>query len=186
MAPPVEPRAQPVAVWDLPVRLLHWSLVLSCTAAWLSTLYFLSWHEAAGYTALAVVVARIAWSTAGSRHARLSQFVTNPARTWAYAQLVLKGSAPRYLGHNPLGGWMALAMWSCVASLGVTGWLYSTDMFWGTPWLDQTHQVLGWLLLALVPFHVVGVIYTGRKHHERLVAAMVSGKKAAPSGTDID
>ena len=80
---------------------------------------------------------------------------------------------------------MALALWSCVAALGVTGWLYTTDMFWGTGWLDLTHQVLAWLLVVLVALHLAGVVHTGRKHGDHLVAAMLDGRKRPAGPGDI-
>ena len=177
--------ASAVKVWDRPVRLLHWALALCCVAAWITSEVLLRWHEPIGYAALALVVTRIAWGFAGGRYARFSQFLRAPRDTWRYAEAVVRGTARRYVGHNPLGGWMALALWSSVAALGVTGWLYTTDMFWGTGWLDLTHQVLAWLLVGLVGLHLAGVVHTGRKHGERLVAAMVHGRKRSAGPSDI-
>jgi cytochrome b len=173
-----------VTVWDRPVRLLHWGLALACAAAWLTSAIFLRWHEPIGYATLAIVAVRIAWGFAGRGHARLASFVRGPRATWAYAQQVARGSAPRYVGHNPLGAWMALALWACVAALGVTGWLYTTDMFWGEGWLNLLHEVLAWLLVVLVALHLAGAILTGRKHGENLPRAMLTGRKRAPGPGD--
>lgn len=178
--------ASAVKVWDRPVRLLHWVLAVSCVAAWITSEVMLRWHEPIGYAALALVAARIAWGFAGGRYARFSQFVRAPRSTWEYAVAVTRGTATRYVGHNPLGGWMALALWTCVATLGVSGWLYTTDMFWGTGWLDLTHQALAWLLVALVALHLAGVVHTSRKQGERLVAAMLDGRKPPAGPGDID
>jgi cytochrome b len=154
-----------VRVWDRPVRLLHWLLVAAVAAAWLTTVRMLRWHEPVGYLAAAVVLARVLWGFAGTPHARFAGFVRGPAATGAYAALVLDGREPRYLGHNPLGGWMVLALLTGVAALGITGWLYSaTDMFWGEAWLERLHAWLGWSLLGLVALHVAGVAFTSRRH----------------------
>ena len=173
-------------VWDLPLRLLHWALVAVVATVWLSTVGFFRAHEPAGYAALGIVVVRLAWGFAGSRYARFSQFVRAPGSTLDYAARLRAGREPRYLGHNPLGGWMALALLGCVAGLGMTGWLYTTDLFWGMAWLDQLHGALAWLLLALAGLHVAGVAFTSWRHRENLARAMVTGNKAPPGAGDID
>ena len=172
-------------VWDLPVRLVHWALAVSCAAGWVTTAYLTGWHEAAGYAALALVVFRVFWGFAGGRYARFSQFMRGPRATLSYARLVWQGHAPRYLGHNPLGAWMAMALWSCVAALGVTGWLYTTDMFFGEPWLNLTHELLAWALFPLVALHVAGVVHTVSQKSDRLITAMFTGDKRPPSGGDV-
>lgn len=175
-------------VWDGLVRLLHWLLVLSVALAWLSTLGFglLKTHEPAGYVALSIVTIRIAWGFTGSRHARFAQFVRRPGVVRDYAIQLKAGTEPRYIGHNPLGGWMVLLLLAVVASLGLTGWLYTTDYFWGTAWLDQLHSALAWALLALIAVHLGGVIATSLRHRENLAAAMFSGRKPAKAPGDID
>jgi cytochrome b len=175
-----------VPVWDRPVRLLHWLLAAAVAAAWLTTLGLSGFHRATGYVAAAVVVARIAWGFAGSRHARFRAFVRGPAATAAYAARLRAGREQRYLGHNPLGAWMVIALLACVAALGLTGWLYtSTDYFFGEPWLESLHAVLAWLLLGLIALHLAGVAFTSRRHRENLVRAMVDGAKPAPRPGDI-
>jgi len=172
-------------VWDRAVRAIHWALAAACAAAWVTTQAGLRWHEPLGYLALALVAIRLVWGFAGTPYARFSQFIRSPSATLAYAAQLRSGSAPRYLGHNPLGGWMAVVLWTFVALLGLSGWLYSTDMFWGEAWLDRLHQWLGWSLLGLVALHLAGVIHASRKHRESLVAAMVSGEKRPPQPGDI-
>ncbi|WP_427911830.1 cytochrome b/b6 domain-containing protein [Ramlibacter sp. MMS24-I3-19] len=174
-----------VAVWDTAVRCLHWLLVATVAIAWLSSLALLGWHEPAGYAAAAIVAARVAWGFTGSRHARFASFVRGPAAVAAYGRRVLARRERRYLGHNPLGGWMVLALLACVGALGVTGWLYTaTDLFWGEAWLERVHAALAWLLLALIALHVAGVVFTSLRQRENLVRAMVTGAKQAPGADD--
>ena len=182
----MEPGAPRVPVWDRPVRLLHWLLLAAVATAWLTTLGFTQFHRAAGYGAAAVVAARIAWGIVGSRHARFGGFLRGPRAAAAYALGLARGHAPRYLGHNPLGAWMVVALLACVAGLGLTGWLYTrTDLFFGEPWLEGLHAVLAWLLLGLVALHVAGVAFTSWRHRENLVRAMVDGTKPAPRTGDV-
>jgi cytochrome b len=177
-------------VWTWPVRLLHWSLVASVTGAWFTREGMAMLHEVhiwLGYCALGIASARVAlgfWS--GNRYTRFAQFVQGRRPTLGYARAVLRHQAPRYLGHNPLGGWMVLALLGCVGALGFTGWLYTTDMFWGYGWLADLHMYLGWTLLALVALHVGGVLFTSWQHKENLVAAMASGRKPGAQAGDVD
>jgi cytochrome b len=178
-------------VWDLLVRLLHWSLVLAVATAWLSTMAMGIGraHEPAGYVALGVVATRLLWGGLGPRtaahYARFTQFVRTPAAVWRYARQLPSHREPRYIGHNPLGGWMVLTLLGCVASTGITGWLLNTDRFWGDDTLGAVHHWLAWTLLALIALHVLGVVMTSWRHRENLVAAMVTGRKPSPQADDI-
>jgi cytochrome b len=177
------PRA--LRVWDRAVRLLHWALVASVALAALSTLVLFGVHQPAGYVALVVVALRVLWGGVGGRYARFTQFVRAPRTTLRYLRLLLAHREPRYLGHNPLGGWMVVALMLCVSGLALTGWLYTTDAFWGNEAVEDAHRALAWALLGLVLAHVCGVIFTGLRQRENLVAAMFSGAKRAPEANDI-
>jgi cytochrome b len=164
-------------VWDRAVRVLHWSLVLTVAAAWITRHSPGRWHEWLGYATLAIVAARVAWGLLGRGHARFSDFVRGPGHTLAYARELLAGREQRYLGHNPLGGWMAIALLTMIVLVGLTGWLYTTDRFWGVPWMEELHQTLSDVLFSFVGLHIIGVLFTSRRHRENLVASMLHGRK---------
>lgn len=166
-----------IRVWDLPVRVLHWSLVLSVAAAWLTRHSPGRWHEWLGYAALAIVAIRLAWGFIGSTHARFAAFIRPAAVTFAYAREVLAGREARFIGHNPLGGWMIVALLSLVALVGLSGWLYTTDRYWGVDWVEELHEALSNILFLFVALHLVGVVYTSVRHRENLPAAMLHGRK---------
>jgi cytochrome b len=159
---------------------------VAVAAAWFTRSRLGPLHEYLGYCAAAVASARLAWGFFGGRYARFAQFLRPARPTWAYFKQVLSRHAPRYIGHNPLGGWMVLALMSCLGALTLTGWLYTTDWLWGYGWLANLHAALGWTLLALVGLHVAGVAYTSYAHRENLVLAMFTGKKDAPQPGDRD
>jgi cytochrome b len=142
-------------------------------------------HEAAGYVGLFAVVARFVWGWCGSPFARFGQFLRAPPVVWRYAGDVARRSERRYLGHNPLGGWMVVMLLFGVLALGITGWLYTLDMFWGMAWLEWLHRALAWMLIGLIVLHVGGVLFTSRRHRENLVAAMITGYKKPPGGDDV-
>ncbi len=173
-------------VWDPAVRLLHWALVLAFALGWATTTRWLGgWHLAVGWAALAIVAARIAWGFTGPRYARFAQFVRGPGATLAYARRVLAGREPRHLGHNPLGGWMVLAFFACILGLALSGWLYTTDRFWGDETVERVHVALAWTMLGLAVVHVAGVLLASFRHRENLVAAMLDGDKRAPREGDV-
>lgn len=177
-------------VWDPLVRVMHWVLAGSVIAAFLLGDWLHrpdhTWHERLGYVALGTAALRIVWGLCGSRTARFASFVRPPAATAAYLRALLRGGEPRYLGHNPLGGWMVVALLANVLLAGGTGWLGTTDAFWGEPWLQDLHAASGQAFLPLVGLHLAGVAFTSWRHRESLVRAMLNGRKRAPEPGDVE
>ena len=175
-----------VRVWDPAVRLLHWALAVAVALGWATTAWLGGWHQRVGWAALVLVLARVAWGVVGPRRARFADFVAGPRATWRYARRSLVGRAPRFVGHNPLGGWMVLAFFACIGALALTGWLYTTDRFWGDETVERVHLAFAWTIVVLAVVHVVGVVVTSVHQRENLVAAMVHGRKRAASNDDRD
>jgi cytochrome b len=179
-----------VRVWDRLSRAAHWTLAASVLAAWITSELELDAarraHEWAGYVVLAVVALRVGWGAIGPRYARFGQFVLSPARTLSYARALMRFAEPRYIGHNPLGGWMVVALLSMAAAAGLSGWLSMTDRFWGVEWLQELHEALANTLFVLIALHVGGVIFTSLRHRENLVRAMLTGRKRSPHTGDVD
>jgi len=145
--------------------------------AWLTRTGGHEWHERFGYATLVIVAIRVVWGFTGTATARFSGFVRSPAATLNYARLVAAGHEPRHAGHNPLGGWMVIALLCVIALLGISGWLFTTDAFWGVKWVAGTHEALSNLLLVLIGLHLAGVALASYRHRENLVAAMLHGRK---------
>jgi cytochrome b len=165
-----------IQVWDPFVRVFHWSLVILFALAWL-TEHRQALHQPIGYAILGLVALRIAWGFVGSRHARFADFVRPPQTTLAYLRGLLTGSAPRVLGHNPLAGVMILALFATLLATGASGWLMTTGSFRSAEWLEELHEALAWLTLALVGLHVLAVLVMSAVHGENLVRAMITGRK---------
>lgn len=169
-----------IPVWDVLVRILHWSLVLTVATAWLTRHSPGRWHEWLGYATLAIVAVRTIWGFAGSGYARFADFVQPAAVTFSYARDVFAGREARSIGHNPLGGWMVVMLLSMVVLVGVTGWLYTTDRYWGVEWVEELHETLSNILFLFVALHILGVVFTSVRHRENLPAAMLHGRKRPP------
>ena len=142
-------------------------------------------HELAGYSAGVLIASRLIAGLAGSGHTRFRQFVRGPRTVSLYIADVAQGREKRHLGHNPAGGAMVLALLTCVAGIALTGWMQTTDAWWGVAWVEDTHKVLGNGVLVLIGLHVGGVVLASLRHGENLVRAMVTGRKRAPSLEDV-
>jgi cytochrome b len=174
-----------IRVWDPLVRLFHWSLALSLAIAWLSANSWDDLHLWAGYAAGALVLARVAWGIIGMPYARFSQFVRSPRSVLAYLKAIARGGEQRYVGHNPAGGAMVIALILAMAATSVSGWALTTDAFWGVAWMQRLHDALARGLLLMVCAHLAGVILASYRHRENLVAAMIDGRKRAAELNDV-
>jgi cytochrome b len=168
-----------VKVWDLFVRLFHWSLATLFVVAYATGDEIEKIHIAAGYTIAALLALRIVWGFVGPRHARFANFVRRPREVLAYLRDVALFRAPRYIGHNPAGGAMILALLAMLAGTCATGFMMTTDAFWGAEWVEDVHEVLANLTVGLIALHVLGVLAASFEHGENLVKAMVTGRKRA-------
>lgn len=110
-----------IAVWDIFIRIFHWSLVLAFTVAYFTSEEENAWHIYAGYAVFGLIIFRILWGIIGSRHARFSDFVRSPGNVYRYIRELRAGSAKHYVGHNPLGGWMVMALLSTLLVVTVSG-----------------------------------------------------------------
>lgn len=168
-----------VRVWDPLVRIFHWSLVLAFFGAYVLGEDGGPVHQALGYAVLGLVAFRLLWGVVGSRHARFADFVPSPRRLVAYVKDVAAHREVRHLGHNPAGGAMIVALLLALVGTGLTGWLQTTDAFWGSEALEDVHEALANATLALVGLHVAGVAFSSLRHRENLVRAMFTGRKRA-------
>lgn len=171
--------ATTVRVWDPLIRLFHWSLVISFVAAWVTADNVKTLHLAAGYVGAGLVAIRILWGFVGTEYARFGQFVRGPGTVVAYLLAMLRREEPRHLGHNPAGALMILALLACMIVLTITGWLYTTDAFWGDEMVEEVHGATASIMLGLVGLHIVGVIFASLHQGENLVRSMITGQKPA-------
>ncbi len=177
-------------VWDLPVRIFHWSLVLLFFAAWFTGEgdRWLDIHIFAGYAILALIVFRFVWGFSGTHFARFKQFSYSFSEAWDYALKALKGHPPRYIGHNPAGSWaiylLLLGIFLVVCSgffvfgaeegHGPAGLLASDPLGWLA---KNIHNGVATAMMILVAVHVAGVVFESYHLKEKLVLSMINGRK---------
>lgn len=168
-----------VKVWDLFVRGFHWSLVALFAVAFLTGDEIEWLHVWVGYAIAALVAMRFVWGFIGPENARFSSFVKGPRAVAAFLKQSSRLEAPRHLGHNPAGGAMIVLLLALLAALCATGFMMTTDTFWGSKPLEEAHEALAYITLALVGLHVAGVVLASLEHGENLVKAMITGRKRA-------
>ena len=105
-----------------------------------------------------------------------------------YLRDMMRARAPRYVGHNPAGGAMILALIATLIVVCVTGVMQMTNMFYGIEWVEEVHHTAANVLVVLVPLHVLGAIVSSLMHRENLIGSMISGLKpsAIPGHAQID
>lgn len=180
-------------VWDLPVRLTHWLLVLAVIGSYVTYklgLAYFKYHVWCGYTVLVLAVFRILWGLFGTRHARFAGFVRGPAATLRHAADLLRGRTRRYPGHNPLGAWMVLSLLGGLLVQALTG-LFSNDEIASTGplyglvsdtlslKLTSVHRLLFDGIAVAIGLHVAAVLAYRLLKKEDLIRAMFTGRKSA-------
>ena len=180
-----------VHVWDPLIRVFHWGLVVSFLVAFITEDDWLQLHVMAGYVVLGLLAFRLVWGLVGSYHARFWNFVQGPQRTWMYVKNLLRSHPERYLGHNPAGGAMVVALLILLVLTSITGLmtygheelsgplagLMNGQPYWLGEMLEEGHEVLANLTLLLVFLHVGGVVLASIQHGENLVRSMFDGLK---------
>jgi cytochrome b len=184
---------QRIKVWDLPVRLFHWAIVVLILFAW-GTQEFdhMEWHVWIGYTILTLLLFRIVWGFVGSDTARFSRFLRSPVAALRHLAHLSRREPDREIGHNAAGGWMVLVMLALIGVQAGTGLFSNDDGNTEGPlmhlvskdqsdWLSHIHSVNFKLIEAVIVLHVLAiVVYAVLKRHN-LVRPMVTGTKLIPS-----
>ena len=168
---------QAIMVWDMPVRVFHWLLVICFAGAWLSS-ESERWamiHYAFGYTACLLVFIRLIWGLIGTRYARFSQFLKSPKAVLEHFMAMLRGHPHHDVGHNPAGGLVMFALMLLILLIGLTGYL-SVKEFLGN-FASEAHEVVANLVLGLVIVHIIAAIGMSVIERQNLVRSMVTGKK---------
>lgn len=189
-------QAPSVAVWDLPLRLFHWALVL-CVIGSIVTIKvggaWMTWHMRFGYAILTLLLFRLVWGFIGGRHARFGDFIASPGKILGYlkGQPGLRVSA----GHNPLGSLSVIAMIALFLTQATLGLFSNDDIFTEGPLahliskeasdaVTGWHKLGEWLLYGLVALHLAAIAFYRFVRGQRLVRAMVTGRKDASALPD--
>lgn len=188
--------ASRTVVWDIPTRLFHWSLALLFFSAWVTAEIgdnLMDAHKLIGYAILALVLFRWLWGFAGSSTSRFSDFIHGPLAAMAHLKEVKSGKPAPHAGHNPLGGWMVLALLLLLLVQAGTGLFANDDIMTEGPLkhlvsdelssrLTGIHHLVFDGLLVLVGLHVAAILAYRFRLKENLVLPMLTGRKELPPG----
>lgn len=169
---------QPLYVFELPVRIVHWALffsiaVLSVTGWWIggATLpkgvamgTVRAVHVVAGWVMIASMVARFIWFFTGNRYASWREWLpVSKKRFFLIFDVIkfytgLRASYPKHgSGHNPVAGLTYTVVFGLLTVIALTGIA-----------LHGTGRAGDWHTLAAWPFAAVGLSLT----HMRLIHHM--------------
>lgn len=189
---------QSIRVWDLPVRLTHWAMVL-CVAGLYATGEYgwltMEWHFRFGYAMLALVLFRLLWGVFGSEHARFVDFVRGPGAIGRYLRNWRSADYAPAIGHNPLGALAVLAMLALILAQTVSGLFSNDEIEWYGPLSERIsiaasaqwtewHHLGQKLLLFLIVVHLGAVSAYRLLKREDLVQPMLSGRKQRSDAAD--
>jgi cytochrome b len=166
-----------VLVWDFPVRVFHWLLVVSFAGAWLTSESEAQQmiHYAFGYAAVALILFRIVWGVVGTRYARFSQFIKGPTETISHIKALLTGNQHPGLGHNPAGALAMISLMALILLIGLTGF-WSVKEYLGDI-MSEAHNAIASITTAVVVIHIAAAIIMSYMQKENLVKSMFTGNK---------
>ncbi|MET0355726.1 MAG: cytochrome b/b6 domain-containing protein [Cellvibrio sp.] len=187
-----------VKIWDLPVRVFHWSLVILFITAYVTNSLgpnYFKYHLWSGYALIILVVFRLIWGLVGTYHARFINFVSNPVATIKYALSVFKRKDAHYLGHNPLGAVMVVVLLLAILVQAVTGLFTNDEIINLGPLyayvsdelsleLTSLHRQLFYWIVGAVVLHIAAVLFHLWFKRDNIIKAMFTGNKNAENVVD--
>ncbi|MEA2776486.1 MAG: hypothetical protein QOF90_1892 [Acetobacteraceae bacterium] len=185
---------QPMKVWDLPVRLFHWSIVVLILAAWLSQEFDrMNLHMWIGYTILTLVLFRVVWGIIGSDTARFRRFLRSPVAAFRHLAHIRRREPDLEIGHNAAGGWMVLVMLALLGVQAGTGLFSNDDANTEGPlmhlvgkgrsdWLSHIHSLNFTFIEIVIVLHVLAIVTYAVLKRQNLVRPMLTGTKIMPPG----
>jgi cytochrome b len=188
-------------VWDLPVRMTHWLLVISVLGSYVTSRFgtkLFNWHKYCGYTVLVLVTFRFVWGFVGTRYSRFEQFIRSPAQVVRYLRILrAKAGSTSDIGHNPLGGWSIVAMLAILMAQASTGLFANDDIssvgpFFGlisnslSDTLTKYHHLFFNMLEFLIVLHILAIAHYGYVRKVNLLTPMISGRKLATIAQESD
>jgi len=176
-----------IRVWDLPIRLFHWLLLIAIVLSFITVKIggnAMELHGLIGYCVLTLIIFRVCWGFLGSYHARFTNFIPSPLSLFGY----LSGKTKAGLGHNPLGALSVLALLLSVGVQAVTGLFANDDIAFEGPFakyvsnstvglLTSIHYANEWVLIALIALHLCAILYYQKFKSENLIKPMLLGDK---------
>ncbi len=116
-----------IPVWDLFIRIFHWSLVLLISIAYATADEMEALHRYIGYSVFGLIISRFIWGFIGTKHALFSDFICSPLKGMTYIKELISGKPKYYTGHNPAAAWMIIFFLMCSMVVCFSGYMAHTN-----------------------------------------------------------
>src|SRR6202020_329673 len=182
-----------VLVWDIPIRVVHWLIVVLVAAAYATwRLNWMVWHGWVGDALLTLLLFRLLWGFFGGDTARFSRFLTSPRLAFRHLKYAFRREPDRQVGHNPAGGWMVLLLLALLLVETLTGLYVANDIAdegpltevvpaWAANAIASSHAILWDALLAAIILHVLAIAGFAAIKGQDLLRPMIKGTKVLPA-----
>jgi cytochrome b len=182
-----------VLVWDAPLRVFHWLIVLLVAAAYATLrLNWMVLHGWVGYAVLNLLLFRLLWGFFGGETARFSHFLASPRITFQHLKHAFRQEPDRQLGHNPAGGWMVLLLLALLLAETLTGVYVANDIAeegplteivpaWAANAIEAAHAIVWDALLAAIVLHLLAIAGFAAIKGQNLLRPMITGTKVLPA-----
>lgn len=188
---PAPPGVRRIVLWDLPLRVFHWSLVAAVTAAIVTGELggaWMPWHGRAGLLIVGLLVFRVVWGVLGSATSRFTHFAPSPGRLIAYLRGRWRG-----VGHNPLGALSVFALLGLLSAQVATGLFGNDDIAFAGPLnhlvedssgarVTGWHRLLADALFVLLALHLAAIAFHVLVKRHRLIRPMITGRQDIEPG----
>lgn len=174
-------------MWDWPLRLWHWLLVMCVTIALITGLFqnldLMNLHTWAGMAVVALLVFRLIWGIVGGTYARFRNYWTTPRAFLQHFVGKVQAGA-----HTSPGIVLAVCIFVALSIQGVAGLFTTDDIFIEGPLVQfveddvaefatDVHQETWKFILALIGIHLTAHLVYGLVLRDSLPLSMVTGNK---------
>ncbi|NSL54527.1 cytochrome b/b6 domain-containing protein [Uliginosibacterium aquaticum] len=186
-----------IKVWDLPLRLFHWSLLLCVAGAVISIEVAdnIDWHQRFGIAVLTLLVFRLLWGIVGGQHARFANFLRSPASILGYVKRMKDEKGPA-VGHNPLGALSVLGLLAVLLFQAGSGLFLSDEIMFEGPlfkfvsgeiagFLAEAHEANAGIIFTLIGLHLAAILFYRFVKRDNLITPMLTGSKEVPAETPV-
>lgn len=182
-----------IKLWDLPLRLFHWGLLI-CVAGAIASIEIgenVEVHQYFGYAILSLLIFRVIWGVVGGRHARFASFIRGPGTVFNYLKRMKEHKGPS-IGHNPLGALSVLGMLAALLVQATSGLFLTDEIMFEAPLfkyisgataslLAEIHETNAAIIFTLIGLHLAAILFYRFIKRENLITPMLTGNKEVPA-----
>jgi len=184
-------------IWDLPLRIFHWSIASIIFALWYTSDQDIGLHIQLGFVALGLVLFRIIWGLIGTKHALFKNFIPTLSKLKQYLSKDKDSDKLAFVGHNPAGSLMVILMLVLILVQAISGLFINDDVFSSGPYYgsisDSANSLMNTIhhkgfdiILISIAIHILAVLYYWKVKHKNLVKPMITGKKSNNDASSHD